>query len=169
MRLRRSSVSCDRPVVSSIASSARTRRCRGDRGTAFVAALVIMFTVTGVAAIWLARDVNQRVSDRSALQSVAFQAARAGAQQLEVADLRGGGSGALVIDESAARTAARSVAQRLANSYGIDMQVVSQGYGGDQATWTVTLAARDQSKNVVGADLDGVLSAIGIAHAESGG
>ncbi len=169
MRLRHSTMSRDHLVVSSIASSARTRRCRGDRGTAFVAALVIMFTVTGVAAIWLARDVNQRVSDRSALQSVAFQAARAGAQQLDVADLRGGGSGALLIDETAARAAARSVAQRLANSYGLDVQVVSQDFGGDRATWTVTLAGLDQSENVVGADLDRVLSATGVAHAESGG
>jgi Tfp pilus assembly protein PilX len=151
------------------ASAGDGHRCRGERGTAFVAALVVMFTVTGVAAIWLARDVNQRVSDRSALQSVAFQAARAGAQQLEVADLRSGGSGALLIDEAAARAAARTAALRLATSYDLDVQMVSQGYRGDQATWTVTLAVRDQSDNVVGADLDNVLSAVGVAHAESGG
>lgn len=169
MRRRRSSHLATATFSDSRAPDGETRRCRGERGTAFVAALVIMFTVTGVAAIWLARDVNQRVSDRSALQSVAFQAARAGAQQLEVADLREGGSGALVIDESAARAAARTAAQRLASSYGLDMQMVTQGYGGDQATWTVTLAVRDQSENVVSADLDDVLSAVGVAHAESGG
>lgn len=155
-----------RPATASVGFR---RRWRGDRGTAFVAALVIMFTVTGVAAIWLARDVNQRVSDRSALQSVAFQAARAGAQQLEVADLRDGGTGSLVIDESAARSASRATARRLATSYGLDAQLVSQGYGDDRATWTVTLAVRDGSENVVGADLTAVLSAVGVAHAESGG
>ena len=65
------------------------RRLRGDRGQAFVVALVVLFTFTGAAAIWLARDVNQRVSDRSALQSVAFQAARSGAQQIDLGGLRG--------------------------------------------------------------------------------
>jgi len=145
------------------------RRGRGDRGTAFVAALVVMFTVTGVAAIWLARDVNQRVSDRSALQSVAFQAARAGAQQLVVSDLRDTGSADLVIDESSARSAASDAAFRLAESYDLDLRIVSQGYGDDVATWTVTVAVSDDRENVTGADLDGVLSAIGVAHAESGG
>lgn len=149
--------------------SERPRRGRGDRGTAFVAALVVMFTVTGVAAIWLARDVNERVSDRSALQSVAFQAARAGAQQLVVSDLRDTGSSDLVIDESSARSAARNAAFRLAESYDLDLRIVSQGYGDDVATWTVTVAVTDDGENVTGADLDGVLSATGIAHAESGG
>jgi hypothetical protein len=150
-------------------ASERPRRARGERGTAFVAALVVMFTVTGVAAIWLARDVNQRVSDRSALQSVAFQAARAGAQQLAVSDLRDTGTAGLVIDESSARSAAHDAAFRLAESYELDLRIVSQGYGDDAATWTVTVAVTDESENVTEADLDGVLSAIGIAHAESGG
>jgi len=148
---------------------ARRRRWRGDDGTALVAALVVMFTVTGVAAIWMARDVNQRVSDRSALQSVAFQAARAGAQQLDVDDVRGGDEAQVVIDESAARAAARTAAQRLAVGYGLDVEVVSQGFGDDRATWVVDLAVRDARENVVGADLEQVLTATGVAHAEWGG
>lgn len=145
------------------------RRLRGERGTAFVAALVVMFTVTGMAAVWLARDVNQRVSDRSALQSVAFQAARAGAQQLEVGELRDAGAAVVVIDPSAARSAARTVALRLAASYDLDIQIVSQGYGGDRATWVVRLALAAAGDEVGDADLVDVLTATGIAHAEAGG
>ena len=53
-----------------------------DRGSATVTALVLVFAFTAGAVIWLASDVNSRVADRSAAQSVAFQAARAGAQQV---------------------------------------------------------------------------------------
>lgn len=144
-----------------------SRRFRGERGTAFVAALVIMFTFTGAAAVWLARDVNERVSDRSALQSIAFQAARAGAQQLEIGDLRDGGR--LTIDESAARQAARTAALRLAASYELDVQVVDQGYGGDVATWSVTVAVATEDHGEIDDALDRVLSATGVAHAEAGG
>ncbi len=145
------------------------RRLCGERGTAFVAALVVMFAVTGMAAIWLARDVNQRVSDRSALQSVAFQAARAGAQQLEVGELRNTGSAVVVIDPSAARSAAREVAFRLAGSYDLDVQIVSQGYGDDSATWVVRLALATAGDELGDADLVDVLAATGIAHAETSG
>ena len=141
------------------------RRLRGERGSAFVAALVVMFTVTGVAAVWLARDVNQRVSDRSALQSIAFQAARAGAQQIDLGELRSGGAAGVAIDESAARTAARASAERLADRYDVDIRIVDQGFGDDQATWTVTIAKSEEEGPV---DLDEVLWATGIAHAETG-
>lgn len=145
--------------------TASTRRCRGDRGTSYVLAMVVLFLTTGIAAIWLARDVNQRVSDRSALQSIAFQAARTGAQQVDVAALRAGG--ALVIDETRATSSALTTAGRLADSYEVDAVVIDQGYGTDATTWRVTVGLR------VGVDTGGEVEygtvVTGVAHAEAGG
>jgi hypothetical protein len=147
-----------------------TRRFRGERGQAYVLALVVLFTFTGAAAIWLARDVNQRVSDRSAVQSIAFQAARAGAQQIEVSTIRGGSGAGVVIDERAARTAAVEAARRLSAQYELDTQIVSQGYeGGRTDTWAVTVAIPDGRSEITSADLDEVMWVTGIAHAETGG
>ena len=142
------------------------RRLRGDRGQAFVVALVVLFTFTGAAAIWLARDVNQRVSDRSALQSVAFQAARSGAQQIDLGGLRGDAGEVLVIDERAAREAASETAERLAAQYGLEARILTQGYdAGRVDTWAVTLALNADP----GDNADGSLSVTGVAHAEVGG
>ena len=142
------------------------RRLRGDRGQAFVVALVVLFTFTGAAAVWLARDVNQRVSDRSALQSVAFQAARSGAQQIDLVSLRDAATDGLVIDDGAARVAARETAERLAAEYGLEARIVAQGHdGGRPDTWAVTVALSADP----GDDEDGSLSVTGVAHAEVGG
>lgn len=146
----------------------RSRRCRGDRGTAFVLALVVMFTVTGSAAIWLARDVNQRVSDRSAIQSIAFQAARAGAQQIDVGAIREGGGEQIVIDEAAARAAARVAANRLADQYDLEVLIVAQRHGGALDTWEVTVAIPDGRNTVTADDLDEVMWVTGVARAETG-
>ena len=145
--------------------TARARRGRGDRGQAFVAALVVLFTFTGAAAVWLARDVNQRVSDRSALQSVAFQAARAGAQQLDLGSIRGSSGGAVSIDPAAATDAATGAANRLADSYDLDVRIVRQGFDGDRTdTWSVTLAL-----DAGGEGVEGSMTVTGVAHAEVGG
>lgn len=141
------------------------RRLRGDRGQAFVVALVVLFTFTGAAAVWLARDVNQRVSDRSALQSIAFQAARSGAQQIDLGSVRGGTDG-LIIDDGAARVAAGETAGRLAAQYGLEARIVAQGYDrGRTDTWAVTMAVAADP----GDDADAVMSVTGVAHAEVGG
>jgi Tfp pilus assembly protein PilX len=145
------------------------KRLRGDQGQAFVLALVVLFTFTGAAAIWLARDVNQRVSDRSAIQSIAFQAARAGAQQIDVGALRAGGGDRIVIDEAQARTAATDTARRLAGQYGLEARIVTQGYdAGRSDTWTVTVAIPDGRSQVTTADLGEVMWVTGVAHAETG-
>jgi len=152
------------------------RRLRGDRGQAFVAALVVLFTFTGAAAVWLARDVNQRVSDRSALQSIAFQAARAGAQQVDVGSIRGDPGGAIVVDIGEARTAATDAARRLAAQYELEVQILSQGYeSGRTDTWAVTVALTDAADAGQSGDDPGdepgdeVMRVTGVAHAEVGG
>lgn len=142
------------------------QRLRGDRGQAFVVALVVLFTFTGAAAIWLARDVNQRVSDRSALQSVAFQSARSGAQQIDLASVRGGIAGEVVIDDVAARVAARETAALLAAQYGLEVRIVAQGHdGGRTDTWAVTVALDAESRD----NSERSMSVTGVAHAEVGG
>jgi len=100
----------------------RYRRCRGDRGMAMVTGLVLLFAFTAGGVIWLARDVNREVSNRSAAQSIAFQAARSGAQRIGVALLRQDAT--VLVDEDAARRAAESTAADLFSGYGVDGDVV---------------------------------------------
>ena len=52
----------------------RRRRCRDDRGMAMVTGLVLLFAFTAGGLVWLARDANRSVSNRTAAQSIAFEA-----------------------------------------------------------------------------------------------
>ncbi len=98
------------------------RRCRGDRGMATVTALVLLFAFTAGGVVWLARDANRSVSNRTAAQSIAFQAARSAAQQVAVAALRQGAD--VRVDAAAARRAALSTAAELFAGYEVDGRVV---------------------------------------------
>ncbi|MFZ8998610.1 MAG: hypothetical protein ACO225_06725 [Ilumatobacteraceae bacterium] len=82
-----------------------------ERGTALVAATILLFSFTAAAMILLARDYDQRIATRSVAQAVAFQAARAGAQQIDVEVVRR--DGLVVLDREAAEEQARLTAQRL--------------------------------------------------------
>ncbi len=104
----------------------RRRRLRGDRGMSMVTGLVLMFSFTAGAVIWLARDVNRTVSNRSAAQSIAFQAARSGAQQIVVGSIRDGvDDDVVVIDLPRATVAARETATLLFGEYEVDGVVVA--------------------------------------------
>ncbi len=98
------------------------RRCRGDRGMATVTALGLLFAFTAGGVVWLARDANRSVSNRTAAQSIAFQAARSAAQQVAVAALRQGAD--VRVDAAAARRAALSTAAELFAGYEVDGRVV---------------------------------------------
>jgi Tfp pilus assembly protein PilX len=100
----------------------RDRRCRGDRGMAMVTGLVLLFAFTAGGVIWLARDANRAVSNRTTAQSIAFQAARSGAQRVGVESLRQGAE--VLVDEDAARRAAESTAADLFSGYGLDGDVL---------------------------------------------
>jgi Tfp pilus assembly protein PilX len=100
----------------------RERRCRGDRGMAMVTGLVLLFAFTAGGVIWLARDANRAVSNRTTAQSIAFQAARSGAQRVGVESLRQGAE--VLVDEDAARHAAESTAADLFSGYGVDGDVL---------------------------------------------
>ncbi len=133
------------------------RRGCGDRGTALVTALVLIFAFTAGGVVWLSRDVNRRVSNRSAAQSIAFQAARSGAQQVSVGALRTGGPATLVIDTESARTQATRVAVRLFDEYDVDGSVERITVDGDQVTVVVLIA-----------DPAGDMTGVGSARPETG-
>ena len=128
----------DRATRDHQARPRRIGRCRGERGSAVVTALVLLFAFTAGGVIWLSRDVNRVVTNRSAAQSIAFQSARAGAQQVSVESLRGDASSEIVIDESRAREAVGVAAARFFDSYGVT-GTWSMTVDGDTVTVTVTI------------------------------
>jgi hypothetical protein len=67
----------------------RTVRVTGDTGSAVVSSLVVLTVLTMGTVLWMARDVSTTISLRSDATEIAFQAARAGAQGLEISALRG--------------------------------------------------------------------------------
>jgi hypothetical protein len=119
-----------------------------DRGSATVTGVVLIFAFTSAAVIWLARDVDRSVSNRSAAQSIAFQAARSGAQAIDVGDVRRGGSAAVRLDRHRAADAARRTAKRLFDSYAVDGRVISVVV--DDVQVTVTVEIQDMGRVVTG-------------------
>jgi Tfp pilus assembly protein PilX len=121
-------------------------RGRGERGAGLVAGIALIFAFTFLGLVWLARDVDRSVSNRSAAQSIAFQAARSGAQSAAITDLR---SGIIVIDPAAASRAATSTAGALFASYEVEGAVTSIDVVSDSVSVTVTI--RDDGRTVTGA------------------
>lgn len=124
------------------------RRCDGDRGTGLVAALALIFAFTFLGLVWLARDVDRGVSNRSAAQSIAFQAARSGAQAASVPDLRRTTDGGVRLDPTAAEAGARQAAARLFSSYGVDGTTTSVTVDDDRVSVSVSIV--DGSVTVTG-------------------
>ena len=122
------------------------RRFGGEGGAGLVAGIALIFAFTFLGLVWLARDVDRGVSNRSAAQSIAFQAARSGAQAASIADLR---TGATVIDPTAARQAAITTADSLFRSYRVDGRIVSVQIDADRVSVTVTIT--DDGRTVTGA------------------
>ena len=121
-------------------------RMREDRGAGLIAGIALIFAFTFLGLVWLARDVDRGVSNRSTAQSIAFQAARSGAQSASLTDLR---SGIAVIDPTAANAAATATAGALFASYGVDGSVSSIEIGTDSVSVTVTIV--DDGLAVTGA------------------
>ncbi|MFN3256603.1 MAG: hypothetical protein ACE37B_13000 [Ilumatobacter sp.] len=127
---------------------------RDERGTGLVAGIAIMFSMTFLSLVWLARDVDRGISNESAAQSIAFQAARSAAQSASIADLR---SGVIVIDPAAANGAANSTATRLFGSYGVTGSVTRFGIDRDGTRVTVEVTIVDGSTEVRGT---GIVTAV---------
>lgn len=128
------------------APETRHRRCSGEHGAGLVAGIALIFAFTFLGLVWLARDVDRGVSNRSAAQSIAFQAARSGAQAASITDLR---TGDTVIDPAVARRAATSTAGSLFRSYRVDGRIVSVEVDADQVSVMVRIV--DGSTTVTGA------------------
>ena len=113
------------------------RRFRGDRGTALVTAVVLLFAFTAAGVIVLARDYDERITTRATAQAIAFQAARVGAQQVAVASLRDAGQ--VRLDRDAAVQRADAAARDLLAEHGVtgDVEV---SVAGDRVTVVVALA-----------------------------
>lgn len=122
------------------------RRWSGQDGAGLAAALVFLFAFTVSGVVWLARDVDRAISNRGAAQSIAFQSARTGAQQIDLVALRS--TGALVLDESAARRASAEVADRLFAAYELDGRVVRISVGPDRVE--VEVQVTDGGRTVTG-------------------
>ena len=133
-----------------MATREKSRRLRGERGAALVTALVLLFAFTAGGVIWLSRDVNRRVSNRSAAQSIAFQAARSGAQQVEVQSLRAGGGQQVTLREDDAREQAARVASRLFDEFDVDGEIRSISFPPPGDIVRVEVVIRDISGEVVG-------------------
>jgi hypothetical protein len=124
------------------------RRGQGDHGSGLVAGIVFIFAFTFLGLVWLARDVDRGVSNQSAATSIAFQAARAGAQAARVDDLRAGDVDS--IDQAAARAAARSIAGQLFDSYGVAGSITSIEVRAAEQTVIVTVSITDGPITVFG-------------------
>lgn len=129
------------------------RRCSGERGAGLVAGITLMFSFTFLGLVWLARDVDRSVSNESAAQSIAFQAARSAAQSTTVSGLR---AGTVEIDAGRACRAAESVAGRLFDSYAVTGAVVRCDIDSSAAKATIEVSIIDGGLTVRGI---GVVSA----------
>lgn len=123
------------------------KRLSGDRGAGMVTGLVLMFAFTAGAVVWLARDVDRSISNRSAAQSIAFQSARSGAQQLDQDRLRSADAD-LAVDERAARRVAAATASQLFDAYRLDGTVIRIAVEGDRVTVAVEVV--DAGRTVTG-------------------
>lgn len=119
-----------------------------DRGSGLVAGIAFMFAFTFLGLVWVARDVDRGISNQSAASSIAFQAARSGAQAARVDDVRGGNFEGL--DAVAARAAANSTASRLFASYRVMGAVTSVDVDLATSKVVVTVTITDGSKTVTG-------------------
>ena len=63
-------------------------RAGQDRGSATVAAIVVMLSLIGGSLLWLTWNVDRSINAASDADAIAFQAARAGAQAIDPASLR---------------------------------------------------------------------------------
>jgi hypothetical protein len=104
-----------------------------------VTGVVLMFAFTAGAIIWLSRDVDRAVSDRASAQSIAFQAARSGAQQVDLDALRRRPGAPIEVDPDLARPAVASTAERLLDAYDLDGRITGIDVAADRVTVTLEI------------------------------
>ncbi len=112
-----------------------------------VAAIAVMFAVTFLGLVWLARDVDRARSNEGAAEAIAFQAARSGAQAASIGPLR---TGEVVIDADAAVAAATRSAARLFSSYNVNGTVTGIEVDAAERRVRVEVVITDGSISVSG-------------------
>ncbi len=114
-------------------------RVSGESGSGLVAGIALIFAFTFLGLVWLARDVDRGVSNRSTAGSVAFQSARSGAQAAFPESLRSGQEP--TIDAVSAQAAGAATAARLFAAYDVT-GTVALTVTADHVTAVVTITDR---------------------------
>ncbi len=114
----------------------RERTPHDDRGSATVAAIVLMLSLTGGALLWLSWNVDRSINAASDADAIAFQAARAGAQAVDPASLR---TATPVLNRDLALELAVDAATSLFAANETSGRVVSVEVGPDRVTVVVEI------------------------------
>ena len=107
-----------------------------DAGSATVLMITLCFVFLAGSLVWLSRTVDQSLHDRTNAAAIAFQAARAGAQQMDPTAAR---TGVALVDSLAARSAVASTAARLLSVNGDTGSVSAVSIEGNRVTVSVTI------------------------------
>jgi hypothetical protein len=128
-----------------------------DAGAATVTMITLCFVFLAGSLLWLSRTVDQSLSDRTHAAAIAFQAARAGAQQIDPAAAR---RGVISVDPQPARAAAVATVTRLLAVNGDTGTVDSVSIDAQRVVVTVTITT-------TGRPATGTASAVAVAAVAS--
>lgn len=110
------------------------RRVRDDeRGSGFVAGFVVLFSVLALAGVGTLVDTARLVAADRQCATVALEAARAGANALDVSAVRGGGG--IALDPATAHATAAAAASAFVDGTGVTLTSVS--FDGTRVSVTV--------------------------------
>lgn len=107
-----------------------TRSLRDDRGAGYMAAFIVLFGTLTLAGIGILVDTARILSAHRQTDTIALEAARAGANAVDVQVLRGGGG--VAVDPGAAQAAASAAAASFVSGSGASISSVT--VNGDRVT-----------------------------------
>lgn len=108
-----------------------------DRGTSTVLAMTLVCVFMAGALIWLSRTVDRQLQDRPHAAAIAYGAARAGAQQVDV----GQSTSVVVVDITRATYAAQASVHAALEANGDSGSVDHVDVVGSRVTVTVTITS----------------------------
>ena len=117
----------------------------GDAGSAMVASVVVMFSLTGGAILWLTWNVDRAINTTSDANAIAFQAARSAAQAIDPASLR---TATPLIDPAGAQQHATATVDTLTTTNAAMGKVLTVTVHGNRVT--VTIALTENGRTVTG-------------------
>lgn len=107
-----------------------------DAGSATVLMITLCFVLLSGSLVWLSRTVDQSLDDRTNASAIAFQAARAGAQEIDPTSAR---IGVAIVDSIAARSAVSTTTARLLAVNGDTGSVSALSIESNRVTVSVTI------------------------------